>query len=645
MQLELGTRSYDLTTRSLVMGILNRTPDSFYDRGRYWDLDAFYAQAARLVADGADLLDVGGVKAGPGPEVSETEELDRVVPVIAALHDRFDVALSVDTWRATVAAHAYQAGAVIGNDISGFADPAYLGVAAAARAGVVATHIRLGPRIPDPDPEYDDVVEEVARFLADRADQARRAGIPDSRIILDAGLDLGKNPRQSTALLRQSDRLTALGWPMLLSASNKPFLGVLFGLGPGDRAGATMAAHALGVSLGCRIFARPRCAGGPPGGGYPRRRHGGRQMSTGGPGRARAEPLETVPIRPGTAATTAGATSAGSPVILVDGDDPTLIGEAVSQLVDDLVGPGTRDLVVEDHRGEEVDLATVAESCATAPFLSDRRVVIVRDVGRFSTDEVGPLLSYLEDPLASTVLVLAGGGGTVAPRLVAAAKSKGRVLSTKVGARDAHEWVRGRMRAALVRLDPDAEGLVEAHLGQDINRVGALLEVLTAAYGPGARLSVAEVEPYLGEAGAVAPWDLTDAIDSGRTEDALTALQRLLVGGDRHPLVVLAVLHRHVQSLLRVDDPAIASEAQAAAAMGIGKGRSTFPAKKALGTARRWGSARIETAIGLVADAELDLKGASGCPEHVVLEVLVARMCRLGRTSAGSGAPTRRRGH
>jgi dihydropteroate synthase len=254
VQLELGERHYDLSTRSLVMGILNRTPDSFYDRGRYWDPDDFYRRAEQLVHDGADLLDVGGVKAGPGPEVGEAEEVDRVVPAIAALHARFDVPLSVDTWRATVAAEAFGAGAVIGNDISGFGDPAFLPVAAAARATVVATHIRLGPRIPDPDPHYDDVVEEVARYLADRAGRARRAGIPDSRIILDAGLDLGKTAVQSAVLLRASDRLAALGWPLLLSASNKTFLGALFDLAVSDRAGATAAAHALGVSLGCRIL-------------------------------------------------------------------------------------------------------------------------------------------------------------------------------------------------------------------------------------------------------------------------------------------------------------------------------------------------------------------------------------------------------
>lgn len=236
------------------MGILNRTPDSFYDKGKYWDLDQFFRLAEQLVADGADLLDVGGVKAGPGPEVTEPEELDRVVPAIEALHARFDVALSVDTWRAGVARQAYRAGAVVGNDISGFADPDYLPAAAEAGATVVATHIRLGPRIPDPDPHYDDVVADVSAFLAERAGRARAAGLTDDRIVVDAGLDLGKTAAQSLELLRASDRLAALGFPLLLSASNKTFLGVMFGLEVGDRADATLAAHSLGVSLGCRIL-------------------------------------------------------------------------------------------------------------------------------------------------------------------------------------------------------------------------------------------------------------------------------------------------------------------------------------------------------------------------------------------------------
>jgi dihydropteroate synthase len=254
LKLSLGDRSYDLSTRALVMGILNRTPDSFFDRGAYWDTDAFLAQAEQLVADGADLLDVGGVKAGPGPEVSEQEELDRVIPAIEALHERFDVPLSIDTWRASVAAEAYRAGAVMGNDISGFADAAYLRVACQAHATVVATHIRLGPRVADPDPQYDDVVATVSSFLLDRARQAEQAGIPAERVVIDAGLDLGKTASQSLQLLRASEQLAGLGYPLLLSASNKTFLGRLLNLDVGDRQLASIGAHALGVTLGCRII-------------------------------------------------------------------------------------------------------------------------------------------------------------------------------------------------------------------------------------------------------------------------------------------------------------------------------------------------------------------------------------------------------
>ncbi|HWG73005.1 MAG TPA: dihydropteroate synthase [Acidimicrobiales bacterium] len=255
MRLCLGDRSYDLTTRALVMGILNRTPDSFYDRGAFWDQDAFWRRADQVVAEGADLIDVGGVKAGPGPEVSEAEELERVVPAVEGLRRRFDRPVSVDTWRASVAAESYSAGAVMGNDISGFADPAYLPAAAAAGATVVATHIRLAPRVADPDPVYtgDDVVGAVAGALVELAGRAAAAGIGPGRIVVDAGLDLGKTAEQSHALLLASGRLARLGYPLLLSASHKTFLGWILGLEVGERGQASMAAHAIGISLGCRM--------------------------------------------------------------------------------------------------------------------------------------------------------------------------------------------------------------------------------------------------------------------------------------------------------------------------------------------------------------------------------------------------------
>jgi dihydropteroate synthase len=142
----------------------------------------------------------------------------------------------------------------VGNDISGFADPGYLPTAARAEASVVATHVRLGPRVPDPEPRYDDVRAEVVDFLDRRSRAALAAGLPRERIMIDAGLDLGKTPAMSLELLRHSDDLVDLGFPVFLSASNKGFLGELVGTEVDDRRDATFGAHALGIALGCRIL-------------------------------------------------------------------------------------------------------------------------------------------------------------------------------------------------------------------------------------------------------------------------------------------------------------------------------------------------------------------------------------------------------
>ena len=237
------------------MGILNRTPDSFYDAGEYWEFDDFLRKAEQLAADGADMLDVGGVKAAPGSEVTESEELERVVPAVEALAARFDLPISIDTWRASVADEAYKAGASLGNDISGFADPEYLQVAARHGASVVACHVRLAPRYADPNPVYADLFGEVKSYLAERVAWAEAVGIPKSRVYADAGLDLGKTPEMSAELLRRSGDLDEdLGCPVLLSASNKGFLGVLCDAEIGERGLASAAAHALGTLQGCKIL-------------------------------------------------------------------------------------------------------------------------------------------------------------------------------------------------------------------------------------------------------------------------------------------------------------------------------------------------------------------------------------------------------
>jgi dihydropteroate synthase len=227
--IRLGEVRHDVTTRTLVMGILNRTPDSFYDRGATWDFDAFLARAEGLVNAGADLLDVGGVKAGPGPEVGEEEELERVIPAVEALTARFDTPISVDTWRASVL------------------------VAAMHGATVVATHIRLAPRVPDPEPHYDDLVADVEAYLLERARRAEAAGLVAEQIVFDAGLDLGKTPSMSAVLLRESARHASLGYPLLLSASNKRFFGELLGLDIDDRRPESLGAVAYGVHAGCRV--------------------------------------------------------------------------------------------------------------------------------------------------------------------------------------------------------------------------------------------------------------------------------------------------------------------------------------------------------------------------------------------------------
>jgi DNA polymerase-3 subunit delta len=321
-------------------------------------------------------------------------------------------------------------------------------------------------------------------------------------------------------------------------------------------------------------------------------------------------------------------------VWLVDGDDPVLLAEATRDLLGRLLAGEDPALALEDA-GEEADLAAVADACRTPPFLGQRRVVVVRHIGSRPVDELAPILEYLRQPLPTTSLVLVGGGGKPPARLVAAVKANGRLVSTAVSGREVRSWVHQRVTESPVRLEAAAESLLAEHLGEDFPRLGTLLEVLAAAYGEGARVGVAELRPYLGEAGGVAPWDLTDAIDSGETERALSVLHRLLGAGDRHPLVVLATLHRHVASVLKVESPAIRTEQEAATAMGIPPGRSTYPAKKALLAARTLGPAGVADAIGLVADAEVALKGGIDWPDALVLEVLVSRLCFLARYRTG----------
>jgi DNA polymerase-3 subunit delta len=316
--------------------------------------------------------------------------------------------------------------------------------------------------------------------------------------------------------------------------------------------------------------------------------------------------------------------AAALPVYLVRGDQPVLLADAVKQLVAELSD------MPEELSGDEYTVGALVDAAQTPPFFGDRRVVVARDVGRFSTHDVEPLIAYLRDPLPTSSLVLVAGGGQVARSLVDAVRKAGHVVDAGVpGGRGRSTWLAARLKEGPVRLDARAAAMVGDHLGDDVDRLGSLLEMLAAAYGPGARLGPEEVAPLLGGVGSVAPWELTDAIDRGDTATAVTVLRRLIGPGGRHPLVILATLHSHFARMLRLDGADVADEAAAAALLGMTG--STYPAKKALLQVRRIGHGPIARAIHLLAEADLALKGAVDWPAEVVLEVLVARLSGLAR--------------
>jgi dihydropteroate synthase len=250
-ELELAGRAIDLTTHAAVMAIVNRTPDSFYDRGATYGLDTAVAAGAAAVEAGAEIVDVGGVPFAPGPPLSVDEEIARVVPVVRELAPL--VAVSVDTFHPEVARAAIAAGAAMINDTTGLHDPAMADVVAEGGAALVIAHSLAAPRTQHPLPHYDDVVSEVAAFLAERRGIALEHGVPAQRIVLDPGHDLNKNTRQSLELTRRLGELTDLGSPVLVALSNKDFVGETLDRDRGERLPGSLAAAVYCVLQGARI--------------------------------------------------------------------------------------------------------------------------------------------------------------------------------------------------------------------------------------------------------------------------------------------------------------------------------------------------------------------------------------------------------
>ena len=257
MRLSLGSRTFDLQRSVAIMAIVNRTPDSFYDRGRTYALDSAVHYAEQQLAAGADIIDVGGVKAGPGEDVPAEVERERIVPFVEAFRRVSDAPLSVDTFRAAVAAEALAAGADLINDVSGMVEPEIADVVAAhPSAGLVVMHAGGPPRTRPFRPTYlPDVTTVVVRRCRELAQEAHRRGVARERIVVDPGHDFGKNTLQSLELTRRLPELVALGYPVLVALSNKDFLGeTMGGLPVDERVEASLGAAVTSVVLGARIL-------------------------------------------------------------------------------------------------------------------------------------------------------------------------------------------------------------------------------------------------------------------------------------------------------------------------------------------------------------------------------------------------------
>ncbi|HEY4267308.1 MAG TPA: dihydropteroate synthase [Galbitalea sp.] len=249
----IGGRSFDFSRQVAVMAIINRTPDSFFDEGRTFGLDAAVRAALASVGDGADWVDIGGVPFGRGPAVGVQEELDRVVPVVEAIAANSDVVISVDTTNAEVARASILAGAGVINDTSGLYDPAMAVTVAASEATLVLTHSLQPPRSEPPRPEYEDVVDEVVDFLSSRVALAVAAGVPLERLIVDPGHDLNKNTFHTLELTRRLEEVVALDLPVLVAVSNKDFIGETLDREKAERLEGTIATAVFCIVKGARI--------------------------------------------------------------------------------------------------------------------------------------------------------------------------------------------------------------------------------------------------------------------------------------------------------------------------------------------------------------------------------------------------------
>lgn len=251
----IGARQFDFSRQIAVMAIINRTPDSFFDHGRTFGLEAAVTAALAAAEAGADWVDIGGLPFSPmAAEISAAEEIDRVVPVVESAASQSDAVISVDTFRAEVAAASIAAGAAVINDTTGLADPGLAEVVADTGVTLVITHSLAAPRQPYPRPSYTDVVAEVRAFLAGRIEWALSYGIAEDQLVIDPGPDLNKNTLQTLEICRRFAEIADLGLPALAAVSNKDFIGETLDRDKDDRLEGSLTAATFCLTQGARII-------------------------------------------------------------------------------------------------------------------------------------------------------------------------------------------------------------------------------------------------------------------------------------------------------------------------------------------------------------------------------------------------------
>ena len=339
--------------------------------------------------------------------------------------------------------------------------------------------------------------------------------------------------------------------------------------------------------------------------------------------------------------------SVGVTIHLITGSDPRLVSDKVSEITRELITSmstkESRSTILETHdagvassQEREDAIRKAVASAETMSLFGEERVVVIREISDATVSELSSLMSYLEQPSDSTHLVLSASKKLAKSVSDALNRAGATVMATTPPARrqELVTWFLERFGESGLTLELSALNMIIDWLGEDQARLPGLIDVLVSTYGTSRKLKSEDVEAFLGDAGSVKPWDLTDAIDEGNAPLALEMLRRMIRGGESHPLQIMAILHTHYTKLMRLDGPELHTANDALALIG---GKSEFQGKKYMNQYRRLGGQGVSQAVQLLARADIDLRGGKDLGEELTMEILIARLCRMG-----AGARTNR---